>query len=73
MDKIFNISNRTYDFFKWFVTVGFPAFIACFAGISEIVHYDKGTMIVAIMSLINTMFGAWLGVSSTRYWESKEE
>lgn len=70
--NIFNISNKVYDYAKWWFTIGFPAFITFSAGMIELWQIPNGTRIVGTMTLLNALGGAWLGISSKKYYEMNE-
>ena len=69
------LSNKTYDFLKWFALVALPAcnlFILTLGKIWDLPYYVQ---IAATVSAVGVLIAALIGASSKTYWEDvdKEE
>lgn len=67
------LSNKTYDFLKWFALVALPAcnlFILTLGKIWDLPYYVQ---IAATVSAVGVLIAALIGVSSKTYWEDVDE
>ena len=60
------MSNKVYDFLKWFLLVAVAPSIALITGLGELYGFDTN-MVVGTISLVATFLGAVLGVSNVTY------
>ena len=61
------LSNRLYDWLKWFCLVGLPALITFAGVILNVLDVQKTEMILTIAVAFNTFLGTILGVSNINY------
>ena len=67
------ISNKTYDFLKWFALIAIPAlnvFILTVGKIWELPYYVQ---IAATISAVGVLIAALIGVTSRNYWDDVDE
>ena len=67
------LSNKTYNRLKWFITIFLPAFMGLVAGFGALGFIPNAEVIVAAIGLIGTFLGSLINVSSKNYNNSKEE
>ena len=66
------LSGKTYDLAKWFVTIVLPAFGALYAGLADWWELPKPLEVVGTCSLVAVFLGAILGISSANYQRKNE-
>ena len=67
------LSNKTYDFLKWFALVALPScnlFILTLGKIWELPYYVQ---IAATVSAVGVLIAALIGASSKTYWEDVDK
>ena len=67
------LSNKTYDFLKWFALVALPAcnlFILTLGKIWDLPYYVQ---IAATVSAVGVLIAALIGASSKTYWKDVDE
>ena len=67
------LSNKTYNRLKWFITIFLPAFMGLVAGFGALGFIPNAEVIVAAIGLIGTFLGSLINVSSKNYNNIKEE
>ena len=67
------LSNKTYNRLKWFITIFLPAFMGLVAGFGALGFIPNAEVIVAAIGLIGTFLGSLISVSSKHYNNSQEE
>lgn len=67
------ISNKTYDFLKWFALVAIPAFNLFILTLGKIWELPYYVQIAATVSAVGVLIAALIGVSSKTYWEDVDE
>ena len=67
------LSNKTYNRLKWFITIFLPAFMGLVAGFGALGFIPNAEVIVAAIGLIGTFLGNLINVSSKKYNNSQEE
>ena len=67
------LSNKTYNRLKWFITIFLPAFMGLVAGFGALGFIPNAEVIVAAIGLIGTFLGSLINVSSKNYNNTKEE
>lgn len=60
-------NDKLYDALKWVVTVGLPALIALWLGLSKIWGFPYAEEIGATLGIVTTFFSALLGIGSIKY------
>ena len=61
------MSNKTYNILKWVAIVGLPP-IAVFVGtVGTSVNWEYTGITVTIITALDTLLGAWVGVSHINY------
>ena len=66
------LSNKTYNRLKWFITIFLPAFMGLVAGFGALGFISNAEVIVAAIGLIGTFLGSLINVSSKNYNNSQE-
>ena len=66
------LSNKTYNRLKWFITIFLPAFMGLIAGFGALGFIPNAEVIVAAIGLIGTFLGSLINVSSKNY-NNREE
>ena len=66
------LSNKTYNRLKWFITIFLPAFMGLIAGFGALGFIPNAEVIVAAIGLIGTFLGSLINVSSKNYNNSQE-
>ncbi|HFI0687012.1 TPA: phage holin [Streptococcus suis] len=61
------LSNKTYDFLKYLVTIFAPALMTLIAGFGATGLLANTETIVTVIGLFATFIGALIGVSSHNY------
>lgn len=61
------MSNKIFDFLKWFCLIGLPALITLFGVIGQTVHIPYTQEILTIAIAVNTCLGTMLGISNIQY------
>ena len=59
--------NKVYDILKWVALILLPAVGALYFGLSQIWGFPYGEEIVGTISIIDTLLGALLGISTMNY------
>ena len=67
------LSNKTYNRLKWFITIFLPAFMGLVAGFGALGFIPNAEVIVAAIGLIGTFLGSLINVSSKNYNNREEE
>ena len=67
------LSNKTYNRLKWFITIFLPEFMGLVAGFGALGFIPNAEVIVAAIGLIGTFLGSLISVSSKNYNNSQEE
>ena len=66
------LSNKTYNRLKWFITIFLPAFMGLVAGFGALGFIPNAEVIVAAIGLIGTFLGSLIKVSTKNY-NNREE
>ena len=66
------LSNKTYNRLKWFITIFLPAFMGLVAGFGALGFTSNAEVIVAAIGLIGTFLGSLINVSTKNYNNSQE-
>lgn len=66
------LSNKTYNRLKWFITIFLPAFMGLVAGFGALGFIPNAEVIVAAIGLIGTFLGSLINVSTKNYNNSQE-
>ena len=66
------LSNKTYNRLKWFITIFLPAFMGLVAGFGALGFIPNAEVIVAAIGLIGTFLGSLINVSTKNY-NNREE
>ena len=66
------LSNKTYNRLKWFITIFLPAFMGLIAGFGALGFIPNAEVIVAAIGLIGTFLGSLINVSTKNY-NNREE
>lgn len=66
------LSNKAYNFLKWFCLIALPAAGAFYFGLAKIWGFPYGTEIVGTLDLIATFLGALIGISCKAYKQEEE-
>ena len=67
VSSIFEISNKTYDFLKFFTTTILPAIGTLYFALAQIWGFPYAEQVVGTLTAIDTFMGVLLGISSARY------
>lgn len=67
------LSNKTYDFLKWFALVALPAFNLFILTLGKIWELPYYVQIAATVSAVGVLIAALIGASSKQYWEDVDE
>ena len=67
------LSNKTYNRLKWFITIFLPAFMGLVAGFGALGFIPNAEVIVAAIGLIGTFLGSLINVSTKNYNNREEE
>lgn len=66
------LSNKAYDFLKWFCILALPALSTFYAVVAKIWGLPFEFQIPATITALATFIGALLGISSLNYKEDKK-
>lgn len=61
------LTNKTYDVLKWVALILLPAMGALYFGLAGIWNFPYSEQIVGTITVIDTFFGAILGISTVQY------
>ena len=67
------LSNKTYDFLKWFALIAIPAFNVFILTLGKIWELPYYVQIAATVSAVGVLIAALIGASSKTYWEDVDE
>ena len=67
------LSNKTYDFLKWFALVALPAFNLFILTLGKIWELPYYVQIAATVSAVGVLIAALIGASSKQYWEDVDD
>lgn len=67
------ISNKTYDFLKWFALVAIPAFNLFILTLGKIWELPYYVQIAATISAIGVLIAALIGASSHAYYNDVDD
>lgn len=73
VSSIFEISNKTYDFLKFFTTTILPAIGTLYFALAQIWGFPYAEQIVGTITAIDTFLGAILMISSASYNKAKTD
>lgn len=73
MKNIFRMSDDLFDALKWVAQIGLPALGTAYFGLARIWGFPYGEEIVGTVTVIDTLLGAWLGLSSKYYYDDLEK
>ena len=62
-------SNKIFDALKWIVMVAIPALTVCYVGLSSIWGWPYADQVAKTSSVICTLLGSLLGISSIKYYK----
>lgn len=65
------MSDKVYDILKWIVLVALPAIATFYGVVAGIWGFPYGEQIVATITAIDTLLGAFIGVSGVKYQKNK--
>lgn len=65
------LSDKTYDFLKWFCILALPALATLYAVVGKIWGLPYTAEIPATITAVATFIGALLGISSLNYTEDE--
>lgn len=63
----FTIPPKLYNFLKYIALVVLPALAALIIGIGVLLHWEAGTAVAGVVTLVDTFLGAILGKSSSNF------
>ena len=66
------LSNKAYNWLKWFITIFLPAFMGLVAGFGALGFIPNAEVIVAVIGLIGTFLGNLIKVSTKNYNKREE-
>lgn len=66
------MSNKTYNILKWIAIVGLPPIAAFVGTVGTSIDWEYTGVTVTIVTAIDTMLGAWVGVSAINYKKDNE-
>lgn len=66
------LSNKTYDVLKWIAQILLPALGAFYFGLARIWGLPYAEEIVGTITVVDTLLGALLGLSTTAYRKENE-
>lgn len=61
------LSNKTYDFLKWFALVAIPAIEAFWLTVGEVWHFPYLTEVGATIAAVGLLIAGLLGLSAHSY------
>ena len=61
------LSNRVYDTLKWCVMIAIPALTTAYVGLSGVWGWPYAEEVAKTSSVICTLLGALLGISTAQY------
>ena len=61
------LSNKTYDLLKWLVCIVIPALTTAYVGLAAIWGFPYAEEVAKTSSVICTLLGAILGISTAQY------
>lgn len=67
------LSNKTYDFLKWFALVAIPATEAFWLTVGKVWGFPYLTEIGTTIAAVGLFIAALIGVSSKNYYEDEED
>lgn len=67
------LSNKTYDFLKWFALVAIPAFNLFILTLGKIWELPYYVQIAATVSAVGVLIAALIGASSHAYYNDVDE
>ena len=67
------LNNKTYDFFKWLVTIALPAFGSFYFALSKMWELPYVENVVGTVTITSIFFGALIGISSSNYKKENPE
>lgn len=66
------MKNKTYDVLKWIAIMGLPP-VAVFIGtVGTATNWEYTGITVTIITALDTLLGAWVGVSNSTYSKAKK-
>lgn len=66
------LSNKGYNFLKWFCLIALPATGALYFGLAKIWGFPYGAEVVGTLDLIATFLGTLIGISCKAYKREEE-
>lgn len=61
------LSDKAYNFLKWFCLIALPAAATLYAALAGIWGLPHGTEITGTISAVDVFLGALLGISTAQY------
>ena len=66
-DKTMKLSNKAYDILKWVTLIALPALIAFYGVVGSTCNIPYTEQVLTIAVAFDTMLGALIGVSTSKY------
>lgn len=63
----FQMSNKLYNFLKWFITIFLPAVGTLYYGMAEAFDFERVTGVLPAITALIAFLGIVLGISSSQY------
>lgn len=61
------LSNKVYNFLKWFTLIGLPAIITFYGVVGNTLGLPYTDIVLTIATAFDTMLGTMLGISNYNY------
>lgn len=68
----FKMENDTYDFLKYIALIALPAIGTAYFGLAQIWGFPYGEQIVGTITVIDTLLGTLLQISTSNYYKGGE-
>lgn len=67
------MSNKTYNILKWIAIVGLPPVAAFIGTVGTATNWEYTSITVTVITALDTLLGAWVGVSHINYNKESDE
>ena len=67
------LPDKIYNVLKWMVLICIPACTVAYVGLDGVFNWGYGDIVSRVSSIVCTLFGALIGISTADYYKDKAE
>ena len=67
------LTDKVYNVVKWLVLICIPALTVAYVGLDGVFNWGYGDTVSRVSSILCTLLGALVGISTAEYYKDKQE